>query len=32
MAGTLLLGEGDFAKRMGWACLILLGMILLVTG
>ncbi|MFQ5625815.1 MAG: EamA family transporter [Methyloligellaceae bacterium] len=29
MAGTLLLGEGDFARRMGWACLILLGMTLL---
>lgn len=32
MAGTLLLGEGDFRKRMGWACLILFGMILLATG
>lgn len=32
MAGTLLLGEGDFARRMGWACLILLGMIVLATG
>ncbi len=29
MAGTILLGEGDFKKRMGWAGLILAGMTLL---
>ncbi|GBE43602.1 MAG TPA: hypothetical protein ENH05_03855 [Rhizobiales bacterium] len=29
MAGTLLLGEGDFKRRMGWAGLILAGMTLL---
>ena len=29
MIGTLMLGEGDFKKRMGWAVLILAGMILL---
>ena len=27
--GTLILGEGDFKSRMGWASLILLGMVLL---
>ena len=29
MLGTLLLGEGDFKRRMGWAGLILAGMVLL---
>ncbi len=29
MVGTLVLGEGDFRNRMGWASLILIGMILL---
>ncbi|MEM8743273.1 MAG: DMT family transporter [Pseudomonadota bacterium] len=29
MIGTLLLKEGDFTKRMGWASLILAGMVLL---
>jgi len=29
MLGTLILGEGDFKSRMGWASLILAGMILL---
>jgi drug/metabolite transporter (DMT)-like permease len=28
--GTLILGEGDFKSRMGWASLILLGMVLLL--
>lgn len=29
MIGTLILKEGDFRSRMGWACLILAGMIVL---
>lgn len=29
MIGTLVLGEGDFKSRMGWACLIMAGMVLL---
>jgi drug/metabolite transporter (DMT)-like permease len=31
MLGTLILGEGDFKSRMGWASLILAGMIILAV-
>ncbi|MYA97639.1 MAG: hypothetical protein F4X91_14675 [Nitrospinae bacterium] len=30
--GSILLGEGELRRRMGWACLILLGMVMLVLG
>ena len=30
--GSILLGEGELRRRMGWACLILLGMVLLASG
>ena len=30
--GSILLGEGELRKRMGWACLILLGMAMLASG
>ncbi|MBV2358938.1 DMT family transporter [Thalassococcus sp. CAU 1522] len=32
LAGSLLLGEGDLRRRLGWGALILAGMMLLVTG
>ena len=31
LAGSLLLGEGQLARRLGWASVILVGMVLLVT-
>lgn len=31
LAGSLILGEGDLGRRLGWAVVILLGMALLVT-
>jgi len=30
--GSFLLGEGQLRQRMGWACLIVLGMVLLSLG
>ena len=30
--GSILLGEGELRRRMGWACLILSGMVMLVLG
>ena len=30
--GSVLLGEGELRRRMGWACLILVGMVLLASG
>ncbi|PCJ90344.1 MAG: hypothetical protein COA52_10360 [Hyphomicrobiales bacterium] len=32
LLGSLLLGEGDLKRRLGWACLILCGVVLLATG
>ncbi len=30
--GSILLGEGELRRRMGWACLILFGMVMLASG
>ena len=32
MMGSVLLGEGDFRRRLGWAAVILIGVVLLATG